>query len=340
MCVKGPTQTVFIEAAIHLIPMESFGIKSLLFQQLSLPIPMISHPQVHVIHDLSFIKSVDNFCFLHSESPLSEAWIVDLVRRATARRPRDWIEKDFQIKGHNIFVQGQMLTERTARAARFIGITESEYKEILVRKNPELAIQIDSPYAYSWRQQMEAENEIKNFVDLFWNLNVLSEDDLDKVISLIQNHSSLASSWYCARLFHLWKSLDQGDLKFIVFEAILKSIDGINSGRLASFCQQTVALLVQKYPSITQQIFVDLLTCQYKNGSYSKEDIQQQIIMMIEEDIKLLQGGKRCFHLETQEDLEKVAAASEVASLLNEAYLLHAGHKTLFIESGDGVLFV
>jgi hypothetical protein len=164
--------------------------------------------------------------------------------------------------------------------AKFLGITETEYKAILLasgQKDPG-----------GWKEEIQNESRIR---DLLQQLNDhFDEAQVPQLLELLKNHPPLVKPKYYAQLFTLLQKVSTQEQKEQIRTLLRSTIDGLNSRKLAQFRHEVRSLL----PEISEQRIFEPSYTQTGAASIVPQEEQRvedrhgTIIQFIEEDLAVL----------------------------------------------------
>ena len=169
--------------------------------------------------------------------------------------------------------------EKLQHEARFLGITEAEYKAILLASGKE------DPGG--WKEEIENEEKIR---DLLQQLE--TSDDVGKVeelLKLLQNHPPLAKPEYYAKLYKLLQKVSNESQKNQIKSVLHKSIQGMNSRKLTQFRREVAFLLPQiREETIFEPSYAPKSEVTQEAREIAIEDRHAKIIEFIDADLALL----------------------------------------------------
>lgn len=224
--------------------------------------------------------------------------LIKRIRNIGRRRPEDWVTKDFTISSRmgESTIKAQSPLGMLRREAKFLGITEVEYKKILCEKDPSSTQKTDDNSKTSWQGQIDNEKQIATHLKTCWEQGSLSPQDAADLVNRLKNHPPLAKPRYFSQLDHLYKTVANLDQKKIILDAMKKTVDGVNSRRIKPFCNQALKEIQKRYPHEPNTYVQNILSghvVEPKHIPSSPEEERSLIIQKIERDIQFIENVRR-----------------------------------------------
>ena len=219
--------------------------------------------------------------------------------RTSSRRRFDF-DQNVDIRSKDAKVLGkqyQPLLSILQREARFLGITEVEYKSFLLDSQIEGISSIeDFPM---WPTQIAQEASIAKKLYELSSSQKISQEELKTLCALLKTAAPLSKPPYLSALFILYKAaLEQGfteESKELV-QTMQQTVLGLNSRKLALFCTESLQHIHKKLPQVSKQMLMDVLSIQIEAPKISLPEgasaaIQRQIIIeQIKKDRKTIEA--------------------------------------------------
>ena len=259
---------------------------------------------------------------LKESSPSAETaqQLSGLTRRIRAvgrRRPEEWVNRPSLVRTTRWLqlVPGHSFLDTLRREAKFLGISEVEYKKLLCQAYPELKQTSDAEQSkgetanprivapdgfkprdqrilpptsiesqtVKWEKQINDEERIAQLLQK----PSLDRADIVSLVCLLPGHPPLSHPEWVAKLYQISQTCDDEEAK-IICAAIKNAATGVNSRRMNDFIYQTYREIQKQDPAIHWQAVVNLFSVERMPGATfaTPEEERENICRAIDLDIQ------------------------------------------------------
>ena len=232
--------------------------------------------------------------------------LVQRIRTVGGRRPERW--------------KKNLPSERVRHEAKFLGITEVEYKQILCTEDPSKKATVDKSSFLTWEQEIQNEVELSALLQDLNRESRLDPTDprLEQLSKLLSSNPPLSKPIYLSQLFHIYSLCKGLPQEWAITRALRKTAGGVNSRRLNEFCHESLELIQKRYPRTTLQDILSLL---------SKSIIAPAVARMTSPDTERLTIREKI-----TADIELIRKMPRPSSKLELLKMLEANNLPLYIQ--------